>query len=153
MTNVKFNRKPFEGTFNNLVDDLFTELPALFKNEFNGTDRKGFVPVNVKETDKSYQLEVVAPGFEKTDFKLNLDQNLLTISVDKTNDPDSNREKEENAKHIRREYSFRSFKRSFTLDEKIDATNIEASYINGVLTLNLPKKEIVKASATEIIIK
>ncbi len=148
MTNVKFNRKPFEGTFNTLVDDLFTELPALFKTEFNNGERKGSVPVNVKETDKSYQLEVVAPGFEKTDFKLSLDQNLLTISAEKKNE-----EIKETEKQIRREYSYRSFKRSFTLDEKIDATNIEASYINGVLTLNLPKKEVVKASATEIVIK
>jgi HSP20 family protein len=52
MTNVKFNRKPFEGTFNNLVDDLFTELPALFKSEINNVERKGFIPVNVKETDR-----------------------------------------------------------------------------------------------------
>ena len=148
MTNVKFNRKPFEGSFNTLVDDLFTELPALFKTDFNNVDRKGFVPVNVKETDKSYQLDVVAPGFDKADFKVNLDQNLLTISAEKKND-----EMKENEKQIRREYSYRSFKRSFTLDEKIDATNIEASYINGVLTLNLPKKEVVKAAATEIVIK
>ncbi len=148
MTQVNFSRKPFEGTFNNLVDDLFTELPALFKTEFNQPNRKGFVPVNVKETEKSYQLEVIAPGFEKTDFKINLDQNLLTVSVEKKDEV-----KDENQKQIRREYSYRSFKRSFTLDEKIDATNIEASYINGVLTLNLPKKEVVKASATEISIK
>ena len=145
MTHVKFNRKPFEGTFNNLVDDLFTELPVLFKNEFNQIERNGFVPVNVKETEKSYQLEVVAPGFEKSDFKVNLDQNILTISGEKKNET-----KKETDKQIRREYSYRSFKRSFTLDEKIDATNIDASYVNGVLTLNLPKKETVKASATEI---
>ncbi len=154
MTNVKFNRKPFEGTFNTFVDDLFTELPAFFKNEFNNGERKGFIPVNVKETEKTYQLEVVAPGFEKTDFTINLDQNLLTISAEKKEGV-----KEDSfgyapqEKQIRREYSFRSFKRSFTLDEKIDATNIEASYINGVLTLNLPKKETVKASATKIVIK
>ncbi len=148
MTNVKFNRRPFEGTFNTLVDDLFTELPAFLKNDFNNVERKGYVPVNVKETENNYQLEVVAPGFEKTDFKVNLDQNLLTISAEKKDEV-----KEENKKQIRREYSYRSFKRSFTLDEKIDATNIEASYINGVLTLNLPKKEVVKASATEITIK
>ena len=147
MTNVKFNRKPFEGTFNTFVDDLFTELPALFKTEFNNSDRKGFVPVNVKETEKTYQLDVVAPGFEKTDFIINLDQNLLTISAEKKNEVN-----QETDKQIRREYSFRSFKRSFTLDEKIDATNIDASYINGVLTLNLPKKETVKASATKIVI-
>jgi HSP20 family protein len=154
MTNVKFNRKPFEGTFNNIVDDLFTELPAFFKTEFNNSIGKGIIPVNVKETEKTYQLEVVAPGFEKTDFIIDLDQNLLTISAEKKEEA-----KEDcfgsasQEKQIRREHSFRSFKRSFTLDEKIDATNIEASYINGVLILNLPKKEAVKASATKIVIK
>ena len=153
MTNVKFNRKPFEGTFNTFVDDLFIELPSLFKNEFNNGERKGFIPVNVKETEKTYQMEVVAPGFEKTDFTINLDQNLLTISAEKKvemkEDCFGSASQE---KQIRREYSFRSFKRSFTLDEKIDATNIEASYINGVLTLNLPKKETVTASAKKIVI-
>lgn len=148
MTNVRLNRKPFEGTFNNLVDDIFSELPVFIKKEFNTGDRKGFVPVNVKETDKSYELEVVAPGFEKADFKISLEQNLLTISAEKRNE-----EKEETQKQIRREYSYSSFKRSFTLDEKIDATNIEASYINGVLVLNLPKKEAVKVTASEIVIK
>ncbi|NOT52101.1 MAG: Hsp20/alpha crystallin family protein [Chitinophagaceae bacterium] len=144
MTTVKFNRKPF----NSFVDDFFTELPALFKNDFNNYEQKGLVPVNVKETDKSYRLEVIAPGFEKTDFRVNLDQNLLTISAEKKEEA-----KNENDKNIRREYSYRSFKRSFTIDEKIDATAIEASYINGVLILNLPKKEEVKLSATEIAIK
>ncbi len=154
MTNVKFNSKAFEGSFNTLVDDLLSELPGLFKNEFNNVERKGFIPVNVKETDKSYQLEVVAPGFEKTDFKVNLNQNLLTVSAEKKDaDKEDGLSSASQEKQIRREYSYRSFKRSFTIDEKIDATNIEASYINGVLTLNLPKKEVVKASATEIIIK
>jgi HSP20 family protein len=148
MTNVKFNRKPFEGSFNNLVDDLFTELPLLFKTEFNQANRKGSVPVNVKETDGAYEMEVVAPGFEKTDFKISVDKGLLTVSAEKKDDV-----KEENPKQIRREYSYSSFKRSFTLDEKIDATNIAASYINGVLTLNLPKKVEVKAPVTEIVIK
>lgn len=145
MTNVKFISKPFEGTFNNLVDNFFSELPGLLKNDFNNIDKKGFVPVNVKETAKSYLMEVVAPGFEKTDFKINLDQNLLTVSAEKNEEV-----KNETEKQIRREYNYRSFKRSFTIDEKIDATKIEASYVNGVLTLNLPKKEEVKASATEI---
>ena len=148
MTHVKFNRKPFEGSFNNLVDELFTELPVLFESELNQNFNKGFIPVNIKETEKSYQLEVVAPGFEKTDFKINLDQSLLTVSAEKKEEV-----KDEKQKQIRREYSYQSFKRSFTVDEKIDATNIEASYINGVLILNLPKKEVVRTSATEISIK
>lgn len=149
MTNVKFNSRPFEGTLNNLVDNLFSELPVLFKTEFNDAATKGSVPVNVKETGNGYQLEVVAPGFEKSDFKVNLDDKLLTISADASNRVGP----KENEKQIRREYNYRSFKRTFTLDEKIDATKIEASYINGVLILNLPAKEEVKASATEITIK
>ena len=149
MTSVKFNTRPFEGTFNTFVDDLITELPVFFKNEFNQPVRKGSIPVNVKETDKSYLLEVIAPGFEKTDFKVNVEQNLLTISAEKK---EAGFVPASQEKQVRREYSFRSFKRSFTLDEKTDATKIEASYINGVLTLNLPKKEVVKVSATEIVI-
>jgi len=142
MTHVKFNRKPFEGTFNNLVDDLFAEFPVLYKNEQNW---KGTVPVNIKETDKNYSIEIVAPGFEKTDFKVSLERQLLTITAEKKNDV-----KEENEKQIRNEYSYRSFKRSFTLDEKTDGTKIDAKYVNGVLTLNLPKKEEVKPVVKEI---
>jgi HSP20 family protein len=141
MAYVQFNRKPFEGTFSNFVDDLFTELPVMLNNGFNNSVRKDSVPVNVKETEGSYELEVVAPGFEKSDFKVNLEQQLLTVSAEKQATETSNTEKQ-----IRKEYSFRSFKRSFTLDDKIDATKIEASYINGILRLNLPKQTIVKAS-------
>lgn len=148
MAYVKFSRKPFEGTFSNLVDDLFTELPVLLSSGFNNTVRKDSIPVNVKETEKSFQLEVIAPGFDKTDFKVNIEQDILTVSAEKTNEAN-----EESDKQIRKEYNFRSFKRSFTLDERIDATSIEASYVNGVLRLNLPKKEAVKQSETEIVIK
>ena len=147
MTLVKFNRKPFERSFSNLFEDFFNDMPVL-KTDFDQSEWNGFAPVNIKETEKSYDLEVVAPGFEKADFKVNVDQNILTISAEKKNET-----KEENEKQIRREYNHRSFKRSFTLDEKIDASNIEAKYVNGVLTLNLPKKEAVKASAKEISIQ
>jgi HSP20 family protein len=151
MTLVKFNKRPFEGGFNNLADGFFNDLPVFFKPEFRGSETKNFnAPVNIKETEKNYQLEVVAPGFEKTDFKVNLDQHLLTISAEKKTETKEDSASNPNDKQIRREYSYRSFKRSFTIDEKIDATNIDASYINGILTLNLPKKETVKVSATEI---
>ena len=148
MTHVKFNRKPFERNLNILFEDLFADMPELFKNDFNQTIRDGFAPVNVKEYEKNYSIEVIAPGFEKADFKVNVDQNILTISVERKDE-----KKDESEKQIRREYSYRSFKRSFTLDEKIDAANIDAKYVNGVLTLNLPKKETVKPSVTEISIQ
>jgi HSP20 family protein len=147
MTLVKLNRKPFERNFNSFVDDFFTELPGLFRNETE-PQWKEFVPVNILETEKGYSLEVVAPGFEKTDFKVNLDQQVLTISAEKKEEA-----KSENKKQIRKEYNYRSFKRVFTIDEKIEANNIEAQYVNGVLTLNLPKKETVKETAKEINIR
>lgn len=143
MTLVKFNRRPFEGSFNNFVDDLFTNFPVLTKND--GDQALGFAPVNIKETDKNYSIEIVAPGFEKADFKVNVDEQILTISAEKKNEV-----KEENEKQIRREYSYRSFKRSFTLDEKTDVNGIDAKYVNGVLTLNLPKKVEVKTPAQQI---
>ena len=145
MTNVKFNSRPFEGTFNSLVDNLFTELPVLLKKNFDETMTKGSVPVNVKETANGYEMEFVAPGFAKEDFKVSVDRNLLTVSAERKEE-----NTQEQKKQIRNEYSYRSFKRTFTLDEKIDATNISASHINGVLILNLPMKTEVKASATEI---
>ncbi|MBL7740428.1 MAG: Hsp20/alpha crystallin family protein [Chitinophagaceae bacterium] len=149
MTLVKFNRKPFESTFNNLVDEIFNDMPALFKNDNNVTDHwNGFAPVNIKELEKSYILDLVAPGFDKVDFKVNLENDMLTISAEKKEEM-----KNVNEKEIRKEYSHRSFKRSFTLDEKIDAGAIEAKYVNGVLTLNLPKKEEVKPASKQISIQ
>lgn len=144
MTNVKFVSRPQNG-FSNLVDNLFSDLPVFFRSNFDDSVTKGSVPVNVKETEKGYEMEIVAPGFDKADFKVNLEQNILTVSAEKKQEV-----KDETGKQLRKEYSFRSFKRTFTLDEKIDATGITASYINGVLALNLPRKEEVKASATEI---
>jgi len=147
MTLVKFNR-PVSRNFGNLVDDFFSEVPALFNESFNKSVSNVFVPVNVKESEGSYQLDVVAPGFDKSDFKVNVDGNILTVSAEKKAE-----EKKESEKQVRNEYKYRSFKRSFTLDEKTDAAGIEASYINGVLTLNLPKKAEVKEAVKEISVK
>jgi HSP20 family protein len=148
MTQVKLTRRPFETSFNNLVDELFNEVPVLFKNGNGNSQWKGYAPVNIRETDKAYGIDVVAPGFEKADFKVNLDQNTLTISAEKKEET-----KKEGEKEIRNEYSYRSFKRSFTLDEKINGDAIDAKYVNGVLTLNLPKKEEVKIASKVISIQ
>lgn len=147
MTLVKFNRKPFDASFNNLVDELFNDMPVLFKN--GGIQSQSWsTPVNIRETEKVYNLELIAPGFDKADFKVDLDQNILTISAEKKEES-----KKENEREIRREYSYHSFRRSFTLDEKVDVAGIEAKYVNGVLTLNLPKKEEVKQASKQISIQ
>ena len=145
MTLVKFNNKPANGF--SLLENFFNEIPTVFRDDF-ASNIRGAIPVNIKEIKDAYEVEVVAPGFEKNDFKINLDKNVLTISAEKKNEV-----KDENEKQIRSEYSYRSFNRSFTLDEKIDAEKIDAKYLNGVLTLNLPKKAEVKASAKEISIQ
>jgi HSP20 family protein len=137
MTHVKFNRKPLETGLHNLVDDIFTSLPSMLKTEWNGG-----VPVNIREHENGYMLEVIAPGFEKTDFRIHVEQDVLTISAE--NKPAN--EKAAGEKQIRNEYAVRSFKRSFTLDDKIDANGIEATYVNGILILNLPRKESVKTA-------
>ena len=151
MTLVKLNQKPFQSSFNNLVDDFFAGFPVSYRNSYD-TQLRNQVPVNITEKENSYSIEVIAPGFDKAGFKISLEQQLLTISAEKKTEvkEDTESKAQISEKQIRREYNYRSFKRSFTLDDKTDASNIEASYVNGVLTLNLPKKQEVKPSVKEI---
>ena len=136
MTLVKFApSKAFS-----MIEDFLNDLPKSFRDDFAGNGTV-FIPVNIKETKEAYQLEVVAPGMNKNDFNVNVEKNILTVSGERKSEA-----RDENDKQIRREYSYRSFKRSFTLDETIDVEKIEATYANGVLMLNLPKKEEVQTS-------
>ncbi|WP_346238076.1 Hsp20/alpha crystallin family protein [Niabella insulamsoli] len=145
MTNVKFNSVPFERTFTSLVDDFFTEMPGLLKTEPNRPNIKGHAPVNITENDNEYQIEVVAPGFEKSDFKINIENNLLSISAEKTAE-----EKVETGKSIRKEFHLRSFKRTFTIDNKIDTEKVSAKFVNGILIVTLQRKEEAKPASKDI---
>src|SRR5205809_243032 len=127
MTQVRFNGHPVGRSFNNLVDDFLSNVPSIIRDEF--VPSKQNVPVNIKETETDYQLEVVAPGFEKENFKINLEDKILTIEGEKKTE-----EENKNEKLVRREFNTQSFKRSFTVDENIDKENISAKYVNGVLT-------------------
>lgn len=147
MTSLKLSTRPFEGSLNSFFDNLFSDFPVIANatTRVNQKYAKGFVPVNVKETEQSFKLEVVAPGYERTDFKVSVEDNLLIISAEKKSVQEN-----EKIKEIRKEFSISSFKRSFTLNDLVDATKISASYINGILELNLPKKEEVKPVVTAI---
>lgn len=141
MTVVRLKNRPNgSASFNNLLSDVFPQFPSMYKE-----DLRQAAPVNIRETEKEYLLDVVAPGLNKEDFKISLENHLLTIAVEKDEETVNQSEK-----HIRREYGFQAFKRSFTLDEKINADGISAQYVNGVLTLNLPKKEEVKPATKQI---
>jgi HSP20 family protein len=97
--------------------------------------------VNVKETDKAYEINLAAPGLEKTDFKIDLNGNMITISAEK-----EKTEEEKEDGFTRKEYNFNSFSRSFTLPEDTVADKIDANYVNGELRLMLPKKEGARKS-------
>lgn len=125
----------------------FNEFPSFFddvltREFFHKTKRSGFntMPsVNIKESEKSFDLELAAPGLDKKNFKLDLNEDKLTISsVHET----STEEKNDSESFSRREFNYHSFSRSFVLPEKvIDKDAISASYENGILKVTLPKKE------------
>ena len=139
MTLVKHNYRNLGNAF----DEFFGQLPAAWGKEFNTN-----VPaVNIHETADAYHLEVSAPGLSKEDFKINLDKGLLTISYEKKAEAEN-----KDYKTHRREFTITSFKRSFTVEDKINDDGIQAKYDNGVLKLLLPKKEEVKVAPKEIAI-
>ena len=144
MTLIRVNGKPAYTGFNNLMESFSTPFASLYKQDPSlGLNHR--TPVNIKEIETGYELELVAPGFDKEDFKIKLDKNLLTISGEKKKAGEGTTDK-----YIRKEYTNQVFERSFTVEETIDAENISAKYVNGILTLNLPKKAIVKEEVKQI---
>ena len=110
--------------------------PGLFEDRANMS-----VPaVNVLEDPDNFKIEVAAPGLDKKDFKIDLDNNVLTISSEK----EYKHEDEKEGKFMRREFAYASFKRSFTLPESVDADKIKANYKEGLLYINIPKREEAK---------
>jgi len=130
------------------VAEKFPFIPAVFSDLFNdymnetGTARDvlSYVPaVNIAERAEDFMIEVAAPGVDKEDFKISVENGVLSISAGEKEE-----QKEENLRFTRKEFSACSFKRSFTLPEHVEADQIAASHKNGVLTLLLPKKEEAK---------
>jgi HSP20 family protein len=139
MTLVKHNYK----AVNDLFDEFFNHFPVVRGKEIGWNAPA----VNIHETKDDYQLELVAPGLTKEDFKVTLEKGILTISFEKKTETDN-----KEYKTHRKEFAFTSFKRSFSVDDKINTEAIEARYDNGILKLSLPKKEEVKSLPKEIAI-
>ena len=146
MTLVKF-RQPVNGALDSMISNFWNEMPSFFDKTFS-PEVTGEAPVNITETKDAYKLEFALPGRSKEDFNVSIDKNLLTVSYEKKQEQEENEDK-----RIRREYSYESFKRTFTLDERINADSIAAKYENGILTLELPKKEELKVSPKQVEIK
>lgn len=140
MTFVKLNNRSLPRTFDTVFNDLFSGLAGGVNEALNT------VPVNVHETKDAYHLEVSAPGLNKEDFAVNLDNGLLTVSYEKKEEAKS----ADDFKTLRREFSFRSFKRNFTLNDDVNAENIQAKYENGILKVYLPKTEPAQSGNRQI---
>ncbi len=123
--------------FPSIVDEFFGRdfLPNLFEFQ-TGINMPS---VNIVEGKDDFRIEVAAPGLQKDDFKINLDNNVLTISSEME---EKNEEKEE--RYMRREFSYTSFRRSFSLPQTVEADKISANHNNGVLSISIPKKDEAK---------
>lgn len=125
-------------------------LSDLFDNErfFDSSLMKlQSVPaVNVKETDKGYEIEVAAPGLSRKDFNVSVDNHVLTISSEKKEEKET-KEKD----YTRQEFSYSSFSRSFALPENVKEDDVKARYEDGVLRLTVAKKAIAAEKAKKAI--
>ena len=138
MTNiVKFRPSPSTNFFpNGLFDDFFNRSIA----DFIGSDGLVNQPaVNISETEVSFLLEVAAPGFEKTDFSIQVENHHLTVRAER-----ENKQEDKSERYTRREFRYESFSRSFKLPETVNQAEVSAVYENGLLKVTLPKNEAAK---------
>ena len=132
----------------NLYDDLFSRDLWNWGLANNSTTNTTIPAVNIKETAENFEVEMAAPGMRKEDFRVELDGNNLTISSETRNE----NEMKEGDRYTRREYSYQSFQRSFTLPKNVvDVDQIGAKYENGVLNLLIPKREEAKQKPPRMI--
>jgi len=104
--------------------------------DFKVSSSAGTPAVNIKELDNQFEIDLAVPGKKKSDFEIEVEEGLLSISSSMKEDQVT-----EKAKFTRREFSYNSFKRTFTIPDSVDPSNIEAHYSEGVLKLSLPKRK------------
>lgn len=114
-----------------MLSDFFDDEP-LFSSALG---RRSMPSVNIRETDKAYELEMAAPGYGKQDFNINIEDNMLTVSAEKKQQQEK---KEEH--YTRREFGYESFSRSFNLPANTNEEDIQARYEDGILKLSINKK-------------
>lgn len=148
-----FNRptvSSFPSLWNDLfADDLFAKQATSNKAACKTSAKNGYSnhtpAVNIKDNTAHYFIEVLAPGFKKSDFLIELEDNTLTISTKKVEDKGAVQEGEkvEKETYTHQEFVSRPFKRAFTIPEKtVDVDKIKASYEAGILGISIPKKEV-----------
>ena len=149
MTLVKFSNGNKSQALSPLFNDVFE---SFFNTDSFVSDRLiTRVPaVNIAETENEFHIELAVPGMKKDDFKINLDKNILSISAETKSE---NEETSQDKRYNRREYSYNSFVRTFTLPDTADYNNISAEYVDGILKVAVAKKEEAKMQSREISIQ
>lgn len=143
MGTVKYNPFVPARAFTNLFDEFFNRGLG----DFVGADSIFTQPsVNVLDTKDNFKIELAAPGLNKGDFEVKLDNGTLTISAKK-----EQKEETTEGRYTRKEFNFASFTRSFQLPDTVNAADIAATYENGVLLVTLPKKEEAKVVAARTV--
>jgi HSP20 family protein len=135
MSLMRFSTR-YPSVFDRLFYDDFPGWTGYNNLNANG----GFPSVNIRESGDGYEVEMAAPGLTREDFKIELNNDLLTISSEREN----NNTAAEGHQFTKREFGYRAFSRTFTLPETADSEKIEAKYENGILRLSIPKKEEAK---------
>lgn len=146
MTLVKFNP---EKRNNSLLPGFNDVFESILNDTFFSDKMVARVPaVNISESPDNFHIELAAPGLKKQDFKISIDENVLNISVEQQAEKADN-----NRKYNKREYSYSSFVRSFSLPEMADHNRIEAAYEDGILKIDVAKREEAKTVSRQIDIK
>lgn len=137
----------FSNQYPSLFDHFLNNDLFNWSNR-NYSDTNTTLPsVNIKEDSVGYDVEVAAPGLGKEDFKIELNNNILTISSEKQEETET----KEGQMFTRREFSYQSFNRSFTLPNTVESDKITAKYDNGILKISIPKKEEAKPKPVKLI--
>jgi len=136
------------GFWPKMVQDFFgAENPFVWDEKLWFADKSAEVPsANIIENEKEFKLELSAPGFEKKDFKIEVEDGILNISAEKKDEKE-----EEKDDYRRKEFSYSSIRRSFILPESITEESIDAKYEKGLLKLVLPKKALAEGKAKKSI--
>lgn len=135
-------------TGNPLIDRFFDNDLFDWASKNYSTTNTTLPSVNVKENDNEYSIEVAVPGFEKNDFKIEINNDILTVSSEKQEESET---KNDNERYTKREFSYQSFSRSFSLPQTADGEKVEALYDKGILKISVPKKEEAKPKAPRAI--
>ena len=132
--------KRIESPTGSFFTDFF-DNDEFFPNRY-GKNWMGTVPaVNVKENENNFIIEVAVPGMDKKDFKIDIDQDSLTISSVK-----ETKDEEQSENFTRKEFQYTSFRRSFSIPKTVKIDEVKANYKNGLLLVTLPKNEEAKQS-------